>query len=338
MGYKTTDGLMKHLRDSGIAISGSKQKRQLINTGYFHGYKGYRYYRQPQNKLPFVSYDEVYATIQYDSALKSLMYGKIMYIETAIKNIVLQRILINSNSESISDMMTKVVSSYKNAPSDATPDQKKKFQQAKLNLQKSIQANLAYAYSKKNPKITHYYNNGYSDVPIWALFEIMTMGDLGHLLSCLTREVRDDISRYLGLNTSCDTNRELIYRYLYDFKDLRNAIAHNSVVFDARFRSFRPSRAMQQCLQLEIGLSQVNFDTIGDYIILMVYYMKLLYISKTEMKAFVREFEKITNNYSQSVNSCVSSIVIHRDLTSRMNSLKNFMVIPLVQLKRDNNS
>ena len=40
MGYKTTDGLLRHLRDSGIAISGSKQKRQLINTGYFHGYKG----------------------------------------------------------------------------------------------------------------------------------------------------------------------------------------------------------------------------------------------------------------------------------------------------------
>ena len=40
MSYKTTDGLMRHLRDNGITISGSTQKRQLINTGYFHGYKG----------------------------------------------------------------------------------------------------------------------------------------------------------------------------------------------------------------------------------------------------------------------------------------------------------
>ena len=44
MGYKTTDGLMRHLRDNGIAISGSAQKRQLINTGYYHGYKGYRFF------------------------------------------------------------------------------------------------------------------------------------------------------------------------------------------------------------------------------------------------------------------------------------------------------
>ena len=40
MGYKTTDDLMQHLRDSGIDIKGSTQKQQLINTGYFHGYKG----------------------------------------------------------------------------------------------------------------------------------------------------------------------------------------------------------------------------------------------------------------------------------------------------------
>ena len=44
MGYKTTDALMRHLRDSGITINGGKQKRQLINTGYFHGYKGYRFF------------------------------------------------------------------------------------------------------------------------------------------------------------------------------------------------------------------------------------------------------------------------------------------------------
>ena len=44
MSYKKTDALMRHLRDNGISIQGSKQKRQLINTGYFHGYKGYRFF------------------------------------------------------------------------------------------------------------------------------------------------------------------------------------------------------------------------------------------------------------------------------------------------------
>ena len=109
MSYKKTDALMRHLRDSGISIQGSKQKRQLINTGYFHGFFGNAYRR-----LPFTSYDEVYATIQYDSDLKALLYGKMMFIETAVKNIALESILVNANSESIQDMYDKVVSGYSN--------------------------------------------------------------------------------------------------------------------------------------------------------------------------------------------------------------------------------
>lgn len=325
MSYKTTDGLMRHLRNNGIAIAGSTQKRQLMNTGYFHGYKGYRFFYSSANSLPFVSYDEVYATIQYDSSLKALFYEKIMYIETAVKNIAIESILVNANSENIQDMYDKVVSGYNNAPGSLSADKRKKLQQNKLNLQNSIQSNLAYAYRKDNPKITHFYHKvGYSTVPIWALFEIMTMGDLGYLLSCLTYNVRDDTSRRLGINVSSDTDRQLIYKYIYALKDLRNAIAHNEVVFDTRFRKFDPNSAMKQCLKIEIGLPYVNFKTIGDYVILMCYYLKLLKVSKTELKAFVRGFEKITDNYRQSVNTNVASIVIHPDLSTRMNLLKKF--------------
>lgn len=326
MTYKTTDGLMRHLRNNGIEISGSSQKRLLINTGYFHGYKGYRFFKNTATKLPFKTYSEIYATIQYDSDLKSLLYSKIMFIETAVKNIALESILVNADSELIQDMYDKVISSYHKAPLNFTPEQKKKLQQNKLNLQNSIQANLANAYRKNNPKITHFYNNaGYSGVPVWALFEIMTMGDFGYLLSCLTYDVRDDISKRIGLNLSSDTNRQLIYQYIYTLKDLRNAIAHNSVVFDTRFRNIYPTPAMKQCLKNEIKLPYVNFKTIGNYIILICYYLKMLKLSKTEIKAFIRSFEKLTDNYKTSVNSAVAAIVIHPDLAARLNILKNYV-------------
>lgn len=326
MGFKTTDGLMRHLRNTGIAIAGSSQKRQLINTGYFHGYKGYRFFKNAQNRLPFTSYSEVYATIQYDSALKSIFYAKVMFIETAVKNVALESIMKKAGSESIQAMYDKAVSGYKNAPPGSTTEQKKKLQQNKLNLQDSIQKNLARAYKAGNPKITHFYNNvGYSDVPIWALFEIMTIGDFGYLLSCLTFDVRDDISRRLGINISCDTERTLIYKYIYTIKDLRNAIAHNAVVFDTRFRNIDPTPAMKQCLRLELRLPYVNFKTIGDYVLLLCYYLKLLGVPKTDIKSFIREFERITTEYRKSVNSAVAATVIHPDLSSRMMALKNFI-------------
>jgi abortive infection bacteriophage resistance protein len=153
----------------------------------------------------------------------------------------------------------------------------------------------------------------------------MTMGDLGYLLSCLTYAVRDDISKRIGLNLASDTDRQLLYKYIYTLKDLRNAIAHNAVIFDTRFRKIDPTPAMRRCLINEIGVSYINFKTIGDYIILMCYYLKLLCMPKTEIKTFIREFEKITNDYSASVNPSVSSIVIHPDLSARMTVLKDFI-------------
>ena len=69
----------------------------------------------------------------------------------------------------------------------------------------------------------------------------------------------------------------------------------------------------------------MNFKTIGDYIILMCYYMKLLRVSKTEIKIFIRAFEKIVERYRKSVNSNVAAIVIHPDVSSRMNILKNYI-------------
>ena len=83
-----------------------------------------------------------------------------------------------------------------------------------------------------------------------------------------------------------------------------------------------PSRPMKQCLILEMGLPNINFKTIGDYIILVCYCLKLLKVTKTEIKLFVREFEKITKEYEKMVNAEVTSVTIHSDLNLRMEILK----------------
>lgn len=322
--YKTTDELMQHLRNNGISISGASQKQQLINTGYFHGYKGYRFFVSSQNRIPFSSYNEIYATIQYDTKLKSLLYGKIMFIETALKNIALNTIMVEIGSSSIHDMYDKAISGYNNAPNGTNEATKKKYQNNKLNLQSFIQNAVASAYRKENPKITHFYNNiNYYEVPIWAIFEILTMGDFGYLLSCLTIDMREKVSRSIGINLSSDTYRELLYKYVYTLKDLRNAIAHNDVVYDTRFRKMDPSKPMKQCLISEMRMPYINFKTIGDYIILICYCLKLLKVSKVEIKSFIQEFEEITQEYNTSVSKNVSAITIHPDLFSRLTVLKN---------------
>ena len=134
MSYKSLNGLMRHLRNQGIDISGTTDKRLLRNSGYFHGYKGYRFFRQPINRLAIQNYREVEAIIRYDSELKSLLYSKLMFIETAVKNIVLEEVLSFIQSENINDMFTLAVEGFHNSPITLSREQKQKIQQNKLLL------------------------------------------------------------------------------------------------------------------------------------------------------------------------------------------------------------
>ena len=43
---KSFDSLMRHIRNShNIEIKGSEDKKRLVNIGYYHGYKGYKFGR-----------------------------------------------------------------------------------------------------------------------------------------------------------------------------------------------------------------------------------------------------------------------------------------------------
>lgn len=326
MSYRTIDDLMLHLRENGIEVHGADQRRLLLNTGYYHGYKGYRFFKDAAHRISFHSYDEIYNTIQYDSKIKALCYEKVVFIETAVKNIALESIIENIDSERIQDMFDKAISSYKNSPETLDYKDKRRYQQNKLSLQSKIQSILANEYRRNDRRISHFYNNDHYDgVPLWALFEVLTMGNLGFLLQCLTFQIRDDLSRELRLDLSADTNRELIYKYIYALKDLRNAIAHNDVVFDGRFQNSDPSAPMRVCLKHEIGLQYVNFKSIGDYIILICYLLDKLEVSKEETKKFINVFKNCTIEYQDKVSEDVASQVIKTDLFDRLDILSDYL-------------
>ena len=96
---KSTDGLMRYLRDKkGIAISGSSQKRKLMNIGYYHGYKGYRYIYSPSNKIPYTRFEELVSIYDFDAQLKSLFYPSVMCLMLWLLppiQIILQLFIIN---------------------------------------------------------------------------------------------------------------------------------------------------------------------------------------------------------------------------------------------------
>lgn len=81
--------LMAYLtKHHGIAVR-PEQVQALRNLGYYHGFKGYRFVRQPSQRIVFSSLDEVIALNAFDMNLKALLYPKVMFIENALKSYVI---------------------------------------------------------------------------------------------------------------------------------------------------------------------------------------------------------------------------------------------------------
>lgn len=239
---KSINALMKYLRDSkGIAISGP-QKRKLMNMGYYHGYKGYRYISKPYNQIHYTKFDELAAVYDFDAQLKALFYPSVMLIETALKNYVLEVIVATAASESFIDIYNKLLDNYKmfsivgktfSSPQARTRAEEKfkKELKRRLDLRNRIYKIHTEAYSNGN-KIADHYLSKDINLPIWATFELLSLGEFGYFVSCLNFRCRKDISKKIGIQQSDDSNAMMPQRLIYAIKDLRNSIAHNDVIFD----------------------------------------------------------------------------------------------------------
>ena len=270
MGHvKSINGLMKYLREKHkIDIKGSLDKQHLKSVGYFHGYKGYRYIKKASNKLNFNNFDEIMAIIDFDNKLKALLYPQVMFIETAMKSYALEIIILEGKTEIFSEIYSNLMTDYK-----SYSNQSKNYKNAykkRLDTFNRIQNVIATSYASDNNIVSHYLKNDES-IPIWAIFEIITLGEFGNLISTFNIKTRQDISKDIGFNIAFDSSGKLVESIILTIKDLRNAIAHNNVIFDTRFKKRSISKTLQKVLIQDTNVQVVSFTNITDYLILIIY-------------------------------------------------------------------
>lgn len=320
---KSIDSLMKYLRDKHhIAISGSHQKRRLRNIGYYHGYKGYRFINTPSRNIAYTDFNQVLAINSFDLELKSIFYPHIMFIETVLKNYVLEVTLQHSNTENFNEIFDKCLTYYKTFSTGS--DEYKKALKKRLGLREKIYNTLTRDYTNNRQVIQHFYHRDES-VPIWAIFEVISLGEFGNFVSCSNINIKKNISISLNLNQSCDANGKLTESIIYIIKDLRNSIAHNDVVFDTRFKSSNPSGSLLACLRLDTQITNINFHTIIDYLILVIYLLKNFHVTKTELNKVVSKFEILINNFRTQVPISIYNQIFHTDTRNKLNLLKSFI-------------
>ena len=108
------------------------------------------------------------------------------------------------------------------------------------------------------------------------------------LIRSLSKQTREKISFDLDIKSQFDTGVQFVYEFVYLIKDLRNSIAHNNPIFDVRFKNNNIKLNLSQFLSYSTGISNINFDTITDYFILIVFLLNKFKISKIyELKSAV---------------------------------------------------
>lgn len=333
---KTTDALMRYLRDKkGIAIGGSSQKRKLMNIGYYHGYKGYRYINKASNVIPYKNFDELIAIYEFDAQIKALFYPFVMQIETALKNYVLETVVGSVNSDSFIDVYGSLLDNYKSFSTAGKhyADAKKREQaeekykrelKRRLDLRNRIYKVQTDAFGNGN-KIAEHYLNKDANLPIWAIFELLSLGEFGHFVSCLNFACRKAISSKIGIRRSDDSNALLTQRLIYAVKDLRNAIAHNDVVFDTRFRTGSIDKQVSNAILNATGVNGVSFETISDYLVLVVYLLSLLRMPKNDMKRLISSYAECTERLRKTIPTSVFNQIIRTDNNAKITALRKFI-------------
>ena len=314
MKIKTTNALMKYLRDKhNISIGKYGDKKKLRNIGYYHGYKGYRYITNPHNRITFTTFDEIVSIVNFDSKLKSLLYPQLMQIETISKNIVLQLLVETYNTDEFNEIYEKGMTDYQ---SSNTKDYKNKLKH-RLNVQNSIYSALSNSYSRDNKIVSHFYSKD-RHIPIWGIFEIIMLGTFADIIKSLELSTRLKIDKEMKINISYDTTGRFPERIIYLLKALRNSVAHNSVVFDVRFKDSKIDSNLCKYLEKEIGCPNINFNTITDYIILIAFLLKNYGISKKELKRFINDFEIIIEDFRKNVPINIYNQIIYTDTKNKL--------------------
>ena len=109
---------------------------QLMKYLRKHHSVGYRFIRQPRQRISFTSLDEVIALNSFDMQLKTLFYPKVMFIENALKSYVIESVLLDSKSENLDVIFNRSITNYRLYPRGS--DTYHKQYEKRMNLKGKI--------------------------------------------------------------------------------------------------------------------------------------------------------------------------------------------------------
>ncbi len=313
--YKSVNSLMRHIRESaGISIGGSRDKHALARMGYFHGYKGYRYVGDVSRCIPYTTFDELRAVVEFDTRVKWLLYPVLMDLEMAMKNLALVEILDAAQSSALTDIYANLM-----------PGNRIGGRAGKLAVMHENGAVLLAAYKRGNAIAKHYYDGPNENVPVWALFELITMGAFAGFLQQLSDGTLARVAESWGMKRR---DADLMPHLVFALTDLRNCVAHNGVVFDARFAKSRSvRRQVKDLVSREMGLAdgkRLMFETITDYFVLVVLLASSTGWSRRQVRSLVTDYGQLSEALWSHAPANIFGMIVHTDHRPKLEAVRRW--------------
>lgn len=318
---KSINALMRHIReDHHITIKGSLDKQHLLNMGYYHGYKAFRFVKERSNTLKFETFREIKAIHDFDNSMKSILYPLLMSLETSIKNRLIDY-LVDGSSSSLEDIYRTKLTGYLEYPDKKYKD----YLVRRLALRTKIDGTIARHYGNGNPVVNHFMRNSKA-IPFWAFCELISLGELGNIFSALKKDDRIGFTKSIGINhDGFNQNGRILETIIYILTDLRNSVMHNSIIFDCRFNNGKNSGQLKQYLNAQLTMNGIEFNTIVDFYILIIYLLLNMNFSKTQLKSSVRSFNQTKEALFELIPQDCYFQIMGSDSKVKINKLLNFI-------------
>jgi abortive infection bacteriophage resistance protein len=126
-------------------------------------------------------------------------------------------------------------------------------------------------------------------------------------------------------DVSIDTNRELLSSMLYTIKSLRNAVAHNNIIFDTRFKDRKISPVLRKWTEKETNIQNITLYSLIDYIIIICCLLKRIDFTGIKAKKLLNQYNIENTTLQQTVSPAIYNSIFQQNITTKITALETYL-------------
>lgn len=288
--FLTYNQQMKYLRETKkIKCSGTEHKKILASCGYFNLVNGYKnpfsVGRDSNGNRCYMAnttLDEIYALKLFDDDLRLLLFKCITKIENEVRALCAYA-FDNSNRNNS-------YSWYNVAAYDSV--------HSMTDIVRTISKIYSELSRSRHAYVRNYMEN-HKEIPIWVLIKVISFSNAIDFVYFTTNEIKDNLCEVYNIKKEDESNNyKLLMGSLQWLRRIRNSCAHNERVYDMCLRNQR----MHMHYFDTMGPTYNNNNNKDKLLIDAIVYFKY-YLSETDFKSFIIEFQKLLSNLEGKLNA-----------------------------------